>query len=314
MNLIQKQDCQDEVHQVAQGIRRRVLEHTVQNNGGYLSQACSAAEIISTLYLKIMHLGPSIAPLIPILFPGVPGPDNANAVTGTGYNGAKEPYLDRFILSPSQYALVLYAALVELGRMSLAGLAQFNQDGSTVEMIGAEHSPGMEVMTGSLGQGISQAAGIAMARKLHGESGRVWVFMSDGEFQSGQTWEAIQSMCYYKLDNIGIYVDVNGQQCDGAVPTVMNIEPLDKRLKAFGARVFRVNGHDIEALARPARFKPNGKPLVVLADTDPCHGMDILRSRAPRLHYLRFNNENERQSYASFSQAYSNVEETDPWR
>ena len=314
MNSKQTQDWQNEVHQVAQGIRRRVLEHTVQNNGGYLSQACSAAEIISTLYLKIMHLGPSIAPLIPLPFPGVPGPGNANNVTGAGYNGAKEAYWDRFILSPSQYALVLYAALVELGRLSSAGLAQFNQDGSTVEMIGAEHSPGMEVMTGSLGQGISQAAGIAMARKLRGDSGRVWVFMSDGEFQSGQTWEAIQAMCYHKLDNIGIYVDVNGQQCDGAVATVMNIEPLDKRLKAFGASVFRVDGHDIEALVRPAKFKPNGKPLVVLADTDPCHGMEILRSRAPKLHYLRFDNEDERQSYASFLKANNNIEETDSWK
>jgi len=95
------------------------------------------------------------------------------------------------------------------------GLEQFNRDGSTVEMIGGEHSPGMEVMSGSLGQGLSQAAGIAMARRLKGETGRVWVFMSDGEFQIGQTWEAIQTISFYKLDNICVYVDVNGYQCDG---------------------------------------------------------------------------------------------------
>lgn len=300
---------QAEIQEAANNIRKRVLLHTINNNGGYMSQACSAAEIIAAMYLKIMNIGESVAPMNPLPFAGVPGPDQPGAFTGAGYNGPVAPDLDRFILSPSQYALVVYAALVELGRMSEAGLAQFNQDGSTVEMIGAEHSPGMEVMTGSLGQGISQGAGIAMARKLKGESGRVWIFMSDGEFQSGQTWEAIQAMAYHKLDNIGIYVDVNGQQCDGTVTSVMNIDPLDKRLKAFGARVSMVDGHDIEALVKPARLKPNGKPLVVLAYTDPCRGLECLRTRAPRLHYLRFNSEEERQQYAAVLDAWKQAGE-----
>lgn len=287
-----------EVQDTANRIRKRVLHHTISNNGGYMSQACSAAEIIAALYLRIMNIGESIAPMNPLPFAGVPGAKHPGAFTGAEYNGPFAPELDRFFLSPSQYALVVYAALVELGRMSVAGLEQFNRDGSTVEMIGAEHSPGMEIMTGSLGQGISQAAGIAMARKLKGEKGRVWIFMSDGEFQSGQTWEALQAMAYYKLDNIGIYVDVNGQQCDGTVTSVMNIDPLDKRLQAFGARVFKVDGHDVEALVKPARLKPNGKPLVVLAYTNPCQGLELLKTRAPRLHYLRFNSEAERQQYA----------------
>ncbi|MGE5417823.1 MAG: transketolase [Acidobacteriota bacterium] len=300
MNAKDNMSWQDEVQRVAKGIRRRVLEHTINSNGGYLSQACSAAEIVAAMYLKIMNLGPSVAPLIPLRFGGVPGPNNSESFTGAGYNGPQAPDLDRFILSPSQYALVIYAALVELGRMALEGLAQFNQDGSTVEMIGAEHSPGMEVMTGSLGQGLSQAAGMAMARRLRGDTGRIWLFMSDGEFQIGQTWEAIQSMVYHKLDNIGIYVDVNGQQCDGTVTSVMNIEPLDQRLEAFGARVFKVDGHDIEALAAPAGLEPNGQPLVVLAYTNSCQGIELLSSRAPKLHYLRFDNDAERQKYSTF--------------
>ncbi|MGE5404540.1 MAG: transketolase [Candidatus Saccharibacteria bacterium] len=300
MSAIDNRPWQEEVERVARGIRRRVLEHTINSNGGYLSQACSAAEIVAAMYLKIMNLGPSAAPLIPLRFAGVPGPNNPESFTGASYNGPQAPDLDRFILSPSQYALVIYAALVELGRMAPEGLAQFNEDGSTVEMIGAEHSPGMEVMTGSLGQGLSQAAGMAMARKLRGDTGRMWVFMSDGEFQIGQTWEAIQSIVYHKLDNIGIYVDVNGQQCDGTVPSVMNIEPLDQRLEAFGARVFKVDGHDIEALVAPAELKPDGRPLVALAYTNPCQGMELLGSRAPKLHYLRFDNDTERQKYEAF--------------
>ncbi|MBC9784129.1 transketolase [Heliobacterium chlorum] len=290
----------DDVRRVAQGIRRRVLEHTVKNNGGYLSQACSSAEMLATLYLKVMNVGPVERPLVPPPFPGVPGPNNPNSFTGAIFNGPKAPHLDRFILSPAQYALVVYAALIELGRMDPDGLNQFNKDGSTVEMIGAEHSPGMEVMTGSLGQGLSQAAGIAMARKLRGETGRVWVFMSDGELQSGQNWEALQAMSHHKLDNMGIYVDVNKQQCDGPICSVMNMDPLAERLASFGARVIEVNGHDLDALAAPAELERDGRPLVVLADTDPCAGMPILQSRIPKLHYVRFVNEDERQRYQSF--------------
>lgn len=298
-NTVKGELAVQDVFTVARAIRRRVLQHTVDHNGGYLSQACSAAELLATLYMKIMNLGPSLAPPVPPPFAGVPGPSNSAYGSGAGYNGAKAPALDRFILSPSQYALVLYATLVEVGRMAPEGLEQFNQDGSTVEMIGAEHSPGMEVMSGSLGQGISQAAGIAMARHRRGESGRVWVFMSDGEFQSGQTWEAVQTLAHFHLDNIGIYVDVNGQQCDGAIPKVMSIEPLDQRLQAFGARVFRVDGHDPQALLAPARLQPAGRPLLVLADTDPCRGLELLRERSPRLHYVRFGNEAERSRYAA---------------
>ena len=289
---------QDEVRRVAAGIRRRVLEHTIRNNGGYLSQACSSAEILAALYVKVMDLGAIETPLIPQPFPGVPGPGNPNYFTGASFNGPSEDH-DRFFLSPAQYALVLYATLIETGRMAEEGLLQFNKDGSSVEMIGAEHSPGMETMTGSLGQGISQAAGIAMARKRKNEKGRVILFMSDGEFQIGQTWEALQSMSFHMLDNVIIYVDVNGFQCDGKMCTVMDIEPLDKRLESFGARVFRVNGHDIKRLAEVGSLTPDGRPVVVLCDTDAARGLDILKTRVPKMHYVRFTSQQEKEQYAA---------------
>ncbi len=287
---------QDEVQRVAAGIRRRVLEHTIRNNGGYLSQACSSAEILATLYVRIMNLGKMKTPLVPQPFSGVPGPDNPGYFTGASFNGSGGNF-DRFFLSPAQYALVLYATLIETGRMAEEGLSQFNKDGSSVEMIGAEHSPGMETMTGSLGQGISQAAGIAMARKRKGERGRVFVFMSDGEFQIGQTWEALQAMSYYMLDNMIIYVDINGFQCDGKMCNVMDIEPLDKRIESFGARVFRINGHDIKRIAETGALTPDGRPVVVLADTDAARGIDILKTRAPKMHYVRFTSDNEKKNY-----------------
>ncbi len=293
---------QDEVRRVAAGIRRRVLEHTIRNNGGYLSQACSSAEILATLYVKVMNLGSIAVPLMPKPFPGVPGPDNPDYFTGAAFNGPGESH-DRFFLSPAQYALVLYATLIETGRMAVEGLAQFNRDGGSVEMIGAEHSPGMETMTGSLGQGISQAAGVAMARKRKGEKGRVFIFMSDGEFQIGQTWEAIQAMSFHMLDNVIVYVDMNGFQCDGKMCTVMDIEPLDKRLEAFGCRVFRTNGHDSKRLAEAGAVKPDGRPVFVLCDTDACRGIEVLKSRAPKMHYVRFATQQEKERYADAYEA-----------
>ncbi|MCU0692722.1 MAG: hypothetical protein MUF54_15080 [Polyangiaceae bacterium] len=284
----------NEIDRVARAVRRRVLDHTLRNQGGYLSQACSSAEILASLYLEVLRLGPSEGPSEPPPFAGVPGPDNPRAGTGAAYNGPRAPELDRFIFSPVHYALVLYAVLIEVGRLAPGALHQFNVDGSTVELIGAEHSPGHEVTAGSLGQAISQAAGIALGRKLKVEAGRVWVFMSDGEFQEGQTWEAFAASAYHGLDNLGVYVDVNGQQCDGAMADVMTIEPLADRLRSFGAVVREVNGHDADQLV-DASVRRNGErgPLVVLCRTDPCRGIELLRNRAPKLHYVRFSDDAE---------------------
>ncbi|EGV31279.1 Transketolase domain-containing protein [Thiorhodococcus drewsii AZ1] len=288
----------ERIQSVADAVRRRVLEHTLTNNGGYLSQACSSAEILATLYLRVMRLGMSTAPSIPRSFPGVPGADNPDAFTGAGYNGPKGADLDRFIFSPVHYALVLYSVLIELGRLGPNALDEFNRDGSTVELIGAEHSPGHEVTAGSLAQAISQAGGIALARRLRGDSGRVWVFMSDGEFQEGQTWEAFAALAYHRLGNLGVYVDANAQQCDGPLDLVMNIEPLADRLRAFGAEVHEVDGHDPDALAAPAEsVEVRDRPLVVIARTDPCRGIERLRERAPKLHYVRFKSEQEFATY-----------------
>ncbi len=289
----------DSVSAVAAAVRRRVLEHTLKNNGGYLSQACSSAEILATLYLRVMRLGSSTAPLVPRRFAGVPSASNPDAFTGADYNGSRTPELDRFIFSPVHYALVLYSLLIELGRLGANALDEFNQDGSTVELIGAEHSPGHEVTAGSLAQALSQAGGIALARRLRGDTGRVWVFMSDGECQEGQTWEAFAALAHHRIGNLGVYIDANAQQCDGPMTSVMTIEPLAERLRAFGAEVHEVDGHDPDALAAPAAMTtmPRERPLVVIARTDPCRGLERLRERAPKLHYVRFQPGQEFETY-----------------
>ena len=287
------------VRRTARGIRRRVLAQTLEHGGGYMSQACSSAEILATLYRGALRLGPPAAPPIPRPFAGPPGAGNPDAFTGAGYNGPRAPDLDRFYFSPVHYALVLYSTLIEVARMAPEGLAQFNRDGSTVELIGAEHSPGHEVTAGSLGQCLSQAAGAAWVRRRNGETGRNVVFLSDGELQEGQTWETFAALAWHRLGNVLVYVDMNAQQCDGAMESVMGIDPSADRLAAFGARVVEVDGHDPAALAAPAALAPDGRPVVVLARTDPCRGLDILRERAPKLHYLRFTSDEERARYAA---------------
>lgn len=280
--------------EVALGIRRRVFEHSMRNNGGYLSQACSAAEQLAFLYNEALNLGPSTMPMIPPPFGGVPSASNPGYVTGAGYNGPFTPEYDRLFIAPAHYALVAYACLIETGRMAPEGLEMFNRDGSSVEMIGAEHSPGMEVHNGTLGIGLSTGAGLAWGRKRRGESGQVCVFMSDGEVQEGQTWEAVQAAAHHGIDNLWAIMDVNRQQCDGAMDSVMTVGDIATKLRDFGAVVAEVDAHDLDAL-RQARATPHeGRPLIILAHSSPTKGMEFLMRRFPRLHYVRFKSEAER--------------------
>ena len=280
--------------EVALGIRRRVFEHTMRNNGGYLSQACSAAEQLAWLYNEQLNLGAPTLPPIPKPFAGVPSADNKDYHTGAGYNGPATPELDRLFIAPAHYALVAYATLIEVGRMDPEGLLMFNKDGSSVEMIGAEHSPGMEVHNGTLGVGFSTAAGLAYGRRLKGETGKTWVFMSDGEVEEGQTWEAIQAARFHRIDSLYAIMDVNEQQCDGAMSSVMEVGDIRRKMIEFGAACVEIDGHDINAMRQALEEPHDGRPLIILARTSPFKTMSILEERFPRLHYVRFKSEDER--------------------
>lgn len=283
--------------EIAAGIRQRVFIHAIRNNGGYLSQACSSAEQLGWLYNEQLNLGAPTLPMVPRPFVGVPRLGNDAYCTGAGYNGPIAPEYDRLFVSPAHYALVVYSVLIETGRMADEALEMFNKDGSSVEMIGAEHSPGMEVHNGSLGIGFSTAAGLAWARKRRGESGKVWVFMSDGELQEGQTWEAVQAAAHHGIDNLYAIIDVNRQQCDGAMDDVMTVGDISAKLRQFGAQVVEVDAHDIPALREAVKQPHPGRPLIIVANSDPAKGMPPLQDRFPRLHYVRFKSEDERQKY-----------------
>lgn len=286
-----------EVERIAAGIRRRVLSLTIERNGCYLSQALSSAETLAVLYARALRLGDSEAPVDPVPFPGVPGPEGRRGV-GAGYNGPRGAGCDRLLISPAHYAVAVYAALVEAGRLSEEGFASFNTDGSTVEMIGGEHSPGFELTTGSFGQALSQAGGIAMAKRMRGEDDRVFVYMSDGELQEGQTWEAVQAIAFHGLTRVVVVCDVNGQQVDGDMSEVMNIEPISSRVEAFGCACSTVDGHDIDALdGALTGAGEKDRPEFVLAYTDSARGIPELAGRKPKLHFVRFRDEEEVAAY-----------------
>lgn len=286
-------------------IRHRVFEHVLKNNGGYLSQALSSSGIFAALYGSVLNLGPTDGDLLPGDFHGVPGSNNIGYRSGGRFNGAPAPDRDRFLFSPAHYALVLYAALIEVGRLDEKALDNFNRDGSTMEMIGAEHSPGVETTTGSLAQALSQACGIALARRMNGDTGKTWVFMSDGEFQEGQTWETLAFAAFHRLGSIRAVVDANAQQCDGAMADVGNVEPIVDRIQAFGCDAVEVDGHDLKALVE-AMNESSDKPRIVVARTDPAYGLPLFEKRAPVLHYLRFTSEDERNDYQT---AYGQMRE-----
>lgn len=278
---------------LAAAIRALVLERTLAAGGGYLSQACSSADLLATLYGSVLQFAPLSGALMPEPFRDVPGRPDANP-PGDRFHGEQRADTDRFLVSPAHYALSIYAALAAVGRLAPEAFATFNADGSTLEMIGAEHSPGFALTTGSMGQAISQAAGISLGRRLRGEGGAEWVMMGDGELQEGQVWEAIQFAAFHRLDRLRSIVDVNHQQVDGRTEDVIDNRELAAKFASFGAVVRSVDGHDVGALLDAAAAPTGGLPLVILAETEPAHGMPALAARAPKLHYVRIRDDEER--------------------
>jgi transketolase len=271
-----------EARTVADATRLLAAQVCAANAGGYLVQACGSAEILATLYTRLMDLGPSTGAMLPDRFDDVPRP-GAGTLDGRTYNGDR----DRFYVSPAHYALGVYATLVGVGRLDAAALSDTNADGSTLEMIGAEHSPGFETTSGSLGQALSVAVGQALVRKRFGRSGHVWALISDGETEEGQTWEALAAAVNFGLGNLTILLDANGLQVDGWVRDVMNIEPIVDKVRAFGCVTVEVDGHDPEAIASATEQGEPGRPLFVVCRTTPTQGVPSLKGRH-QIHYVRF--------------------------
>jgi transketolase len=190
---------------------------------------------------------------------------------------------DRFVLSKGHAAPAQYAALADLGYFPKEDLKMLRQLGSHLQgHPDSKGTPGVEVCTGSLGQGLSMANGMALGLRLDRSESRVYVILGDGELQEGQVWEAAMAACHYKLDNLCILIDANGLQIDGEVAKVMNVEPIGAKFSAFGCHVVEADGHDIagiiNALAEAEQTK--GQPTVIVARTVKGKGVSFFENKA----------------------------------
>ena len=243
-------------------IRRNALRMGAVQGQGYIAQALGVADVLAVSYFHAL----TYRPLEP------------------DWEGR-----DRFLLSVGHYAIALYSALIEAGILPEDELESYGTDDSRLPMSGmAAYTPGMEITGGSLGQGLTVAVGMALALKRKASKSFVYCLFSDGELDEGATWEAAMSAGSYKLDNLIAIVDVNNMQADGPSKGVLNFEPLHAKFEAFGWRVHRVDGNDIDALVRAfdsARHGAGAAPAIVICDTKMAKGVPFLEARE-RNHFL----------------------------
>ena len=195
-----------------------------------------------------------------------------------------DPERDRFVLSKGHCSPALYATLALRGFFPVEDCKLFRSiKGHMSGHAEMHHVPGVDMSTGSLGQGISVAVGMALAGKIDGKGYRVYSLLGDGECQEGQVWEAAMAAAKYKLDNLCAIIDHNGLQIDGKNDDVMPVMPLDKKFEAFNWNVLSVNGHDYDALSDAfdkAAAMNNGKPTVVIMETIKGKGVSYMENNA----------------------------------
>ncbi len=232
-----------ELKKAACRVRMGVLTSTHGAKAGHPGGSLSAADVLTYLYWKEMNIDPK---------------------------EPKKADRDRFVLSKGHTAPGLYAALAERGFFPVEDLPTLRHIGSYLQGHPNMNTvPGVDMSTGSLGQGVSAACGMALGAKHTGSPVRVYTLLGDGEIEEGEVWEAAMFAAHYKLDNLCVIVDVNGLQIDGSTAQVMNSAPLDKKYEAFGFFVQTVDGHSFpaleEAFARARAEK--GRPSVILLKT-----------------------------------------------
>jgi transketolase len=210
------------------------------------------------------------------------------------YGAALRPGTDRVVCSPAHYVLAAYAAAAATGLLDEAVLATYGQDGSALEAIGTERSPVPDYTCGSLGQGLSAAAGFALADRLRGRPEvRTFAFLSDGELEEGQVWEAAMFAAHYRLDRLTVLLDANNSQVDGPVDTITTIEPVAAKWRAFGWDAVELDGHDVDAVAAALADTTDGtggtdgaagagstadhaRPRILVCRTSTRHGLACL--------------------------------------
>lgn len=245
-----------ELELIAYKIRRHALEAVYSAGSGHPGGSLSIAEVMSVLYFEEMRVDPK-------------NPKDANR--------------DRFVMSKGHCSPALYGTLAQRGFFPTEDIKTFRQADSYLQghpdMKGV---PGVDMSTGSLGQGICTANGMALAAKLDNKDYRVYAVMGDGELEEGQVWEAAMFAPHYKLDNVTAFVDLNYLQIDGDIREVMNPTPVDKKFEAFGWNVITVNAHSVEEIYNAVQQAKatKGKPTVIILLSVKGKGVSFMENNA----------------------------------
>ena len=246
----------------ALNLRRKMMAMASGKGEGYIAQGLGIADCLAAIYFHELRY------------------DSANP------NWAQR---DRFVLSTGHYSIAMYAALAEAGYLDVAELPTYGLNGSRLPMSTFDHTPGVEVVGGSLGHGLGQAVGMAMGLRLDGSAARVFSEISDGELEEGSTWEAAMAGATFKCDNLVALVDCNGIQADG--PVTVKIEPVADKFASFGWTTTEVNGNDMAQLvgALGEMRERDSKPKAIVMRTTPGFGVPTLMKRE-RAHFVRVDN------------------------
>ena len=245
-----------QLKKTANEVRKGAIEAVYQAKSGHPGGSLSAADIVTALYFDEMNVDP------------------------------KDPKMkgrDKFILSKGHAGPVQYSALAVKGYYPMEDFMTLRKLGSKFQGHPDMHKvPGIEMSTGSLGQGISAAGGMALANKLDNDPGRIYVLLGDGEIQEGIVWEALMSAAHYKLDNMVAILDHNGLQIDGKNEDVMTVAPVVEKFQAFGWNVIQIDGHDfkqiLDAFKQARACK--GRPTMIVAETIKGKGVSFMENNA----------------------------------
>ena len=237
-------------------VRMGIIESTHAAKCGHPGGSMSAADLFTYLYFKELNVDPA---------------------------NPKWEDRDRFVLSKGHTAPGLYAALALRGFFPVEDLLTLRKVGSYLQGHPNMNSvPGVDMSTGSLGQGVSTACGMALAAKVQGKNNRVYTLLGDGEIQEGQVWEACMLANHYKLDNLCIIIDNNGLQIDGDIAKVMSPYPIVDKLEAFGFHTQAIDGHDLEAIgaALDTAKTIKGRPCAIVMKTVKGKGVSFMENNA----------------------------------